>query len=241
MAHTPPILVIDVGGSHAKAKVDDGDKVKVPTGPDARPQPVVAELQRRIPRDSYEVVTIGVPTPVVDGRLTASPKNLGPGWAEFDFVEAFGCPVRLINDAALQAIGGYQDGRMLFLGFGTGLGSALIVDGVVVPLELAHLPYRDGMTYEQEVGEAGQERLGRERWELCVHEVTALLRSGLVADEVLLGGGNVKQLRELPKGARRGGNRHAFAGGLRLWREETFARQFPEQRPLGDSVCSERS
>ena len=122
MAHSPPILVIDVGGSHAKAKVDDGDKVKVPTGPDAQPQPVVAELQRRIPRDSYEGVTIGVPTPVVNGRLTTNPKNLGPGWAEFDFVEAFGCPVRLINDAALQAIGGYRSGRMLFLGFGTGLG-----------------------------------------------------------------------------------------------------------------------
>jgi len=239
MTHSAPILVVDVGGSYAKAKVDDGDRIQVPTGPDARPQPVVEELQRRIAKDSYDVVTIGVPTPVVDGRLTANPKNLGPGWADFDFVGAFGCPVRLINDAALQAIGGYRGGRMLFLGFGTGLGSALIVDDLVVPLELAHLPYRDGMTYEQEVGDAAQERLGLDQWERRVHVVTGLLRAGLVADEVLIGGGNVRQLRELPRAARRGGNRHAFAGGQRLWREDAYSRQFPEQKPLDDPTCAE--
>ena len=146
----------------------------------------------------YDVVSIGYPGPVLDGRILREPRNLGDGWVEFDFQAAFGCPVKVINDAAMQALGGYRGGRMLFLGLGTGLGSAMVLPGAVQPMELAHLPYKNGMTFEDYVGNRGLERLGKKKWRTEVAAVVACLRAALVSDYVVLGGGNAKLLKELP-------------------------------------------
>jgi polyphosphate glucokinase len=167
----------------------------------------------------YEVVTIGYPGPVENNAPAREPHNLAAGWCKFDFERAFGRPVRMINDAAMQALGAYHRGKMLFLGLGTGLGSALIVDGTIIPLELAHLPYRHGRTYEEFVGAAGLERLGKKRWRHHVAIVVAVLRAALQAHEVVIGGGNARLLRELAPGVRLGNNADAFRGGFRLWRE----------------------
>jgi predicted NBD/HSP70 family sugar kinase len=166
---------------------------------------------------TYDQVSIGYPGVVVDNRVVKEPHNLGRGWKGFDFRKAFGLPVKVINDAAMQALGSYRGGRMLFLGLGAGLGSALLVDGVIAPMELAHLPYRRGRTYEDYVGEHGLERLGKKRWRAHVADVADLLRKALVADDVVIGGGNARLLTTLPQGARRGDNRNAFTGGFRLW------------------------
>ena len=163
---------------------------------------------------------MGFPAPVVGGKIAKEPVNLGPGWLGFDLEAGLGKPVRIINDAAMQALGGYQGGRMLFLGLGTGLGTTLIVDNVVVGLELGHLPYRKEKSFEDYVGEAGLERRGREKWQASVFDVVERLKAAFVADYVLLGGGNVKKLTELPPGARRGDNADAFIGGERLWRDQ---------------------
>jgi polyphosphate glucokinase len=165
----------------------------------------------------YDRITIGYPGPVVDGRLILEPRNLGPGWVDFNFAAHFGKPVKLINDAAMQALGSYEGGRMLFLGLGTGLGSALIVKSVLAPLELAHLPYKKGRTFEDYVGLRGLKRLGKKKWQGAVEDVVARLQAALVADSVVLGGGNAKLLKRLPPGARLGDNRNAFLGGVRLW------------------------
>lgn len=170
----------------------------------------------------YEVVSIGYPGPVVDGRPLREPYNLGKGWIDLDYQERLGRPVRLINDAAMQALGSYQGGRMLFLGLGTGLGSAMVVGKSVVPLELAHLPYRKGRTFEDYVGLRGLDRLGKKKWRRAVADVVARLKSAMVADYVILGGGNAKRLRSLPLNARLGDNRNAFLGGFRLWEEDVF-------------------
>jgi predicted NBD/HSP70 family sugar kinase len=167
----------------------------------------------------YDAVSIGYPGPVVHGRPVIEPRHLGGGWVGFDFRRAFGCPVKLINDAAMQALGSYKGGRMLFLGLGTGLGSAVIVDGVIEPMELAHLPYRKGRTYEHYVGTAGLKRSGKKKWRRRVLDVIARLKRALQADEVVVGGGNAKLLRELPPGVRRGTNVNAFVGGYRLWKK----------------------
>jgi polyphosphate glucokinase len=164
----------------------------------------------------YDVVSIGYPGPVLHGRPVAEPHNLGPGWVGFDFHSAFRRPVQLINDAAMQALGSYRGGKMLFLGLGTGLGSAMVVDGVVEPMELGHLPYRKG-TYEDYLGLRGLERLGKKRWRKRVAEVVALLVAALQPDEVVLGGGNVRKLEALPPRCRAGDNANAFLGGFRLW------------------------
>jgi polyphosphate glucokinase len=212
------ILVIDVGGSHVKFRLSDQDELrKVESGPEFTPQQLVETLRRTTADWPYEVVSIGFPAPVVSGKIALEPMNLGKGWQSFDFAAAIGKPVKLLNDAAMQALGGYQGGRMLFLGLGTGLGSALIVDGVVVSLELAHLPYKKGRTYEEYVGEAGMERMGKKKWTATVLDVVARLKAGFVADYVLLGGGNVKKIPELPPDVRRGDNGDAFLGGVRLW------------------------
>jgi polyphosphate glucokinase len=168
---------------------------------------------------TYEAVSIGYPGPVVDDRPLHDPRNLGPGWVGFDFRQAFGCPVKLINDAAMQALGSYQGGRLLFLGLGTGLGSAMIVDGLVAPMELAHLPYKNGRTYEDYVGLRGQKRLGKKRWRRHVTAVVELLQAALEPDDVVIGGGNAKKLAELPPSCRLGDNANAFIGGFRLWQE----------------------
>jgi polyphosphate glucokinase len=166
----------------------------------------------------YDVVSIGYPGPVVHGRLLREPHNLAPGWVNFDFQRAFGRPVKIVNDAAMQALGSYKGGRMLFLGLGTGLGSAMIVDGLLEPMELAHLPYKNGRTYEDYVGIRGLKRLGTKKWQQHVAKVVRQLRDALMVEEVVLGGGNVKKLDHLPPGARLGNNANAFAGGFRIWR-----------------------
>ena len=167
---------------------------------------------------SYAAVSIGYPGPVLHDKPLSEPRNLGGGWVGFDFRKAFGCRVRLINDAAMQALGSYQGGRMLFLGLGTGLGSALIVNGELEPMELAHLPYKKGRTYEDAVGKAGLKRLGKKKWRRSVADVVARLSAALEVDDVVIGGGNAKRLHGLPKGVRLGSNANAFAGGYRLWK-----------------------
>ena len=168
----------------------------------------------------YQSVSIGYPGPVVDGRPLCEPHNLDKGWVDFDYQAQLGRPVKLINDAAMQALGSYQGGRMLFLGLGTGLGSAMVLGKTLVPLELAHLPYRKGRTFEDYLGIRGIERLGKKKWRRAVADVTARLKAAMVADYVVLGGGNAKRLRSLPPDARLGDNRNAFLGGFRLWEED---------------------
>ena len=167
----------------------------------------------------YSVVSIGYPGPVLHGKPVSEPMNLGGGWVGFDFKKAFGCPVRVINDAAMQAVGSYRRGRMLFLGLGRGLGSALIIDGVLEPMELAHLPYKKGRTFEDYVGLAALKRSGKKKWRRHVADVVAQLKAALEADDVVGGGGNAKLLSKLPKGVRLGSNANAFVGGYRLWKD----------------------
>jgi predicted NBD/HSP70 family sugar kinase len=215
------VLVVDVGGTHIKILAAGmREPRKIPSGPDLTARRMVGLVKRAAHDWKYDRVTIGFPGPVVKGRSFADPVNLGRGWKGFDFRKAFGCPVRVINDAAMQALGSYHGGRMLFLGLGTGMGSALIADGVLQPLELGQLPYKNGRSYEDYVGRRGLLKLGKKRWRKEVLKVAALLKFGLQAEELVIGGGNAKKLKELPPGARLGSNLNAFAGGLRLWKEE---------------------
>lgn len=212
------VLVIDVGGTNIKVFASGQDEVrKFPSGPTLTPKQMVEGVLQLVGDWSYDVITIGYPGPVIHGRLALEPRNLGTGWVDFDFAAHFGKPVKLINDAAMQALGSYEGGRMLFLGLGTGLGSALIIDRVIAPLELAHLPYKKGRTFEDYVGLRGLKRLGKKKWQKAVEDVVARLQAALVADSVVLGGGNAKHLKRLPPGARMGDNRNAFLGGVRLW------------------------
>ena len=214
------ILAIDVGGTNVKVLLS-GSHVprKVASGPDMTARAMVAAV-KQLTRDwRYDVVSLGYPGPVLHGKPVVDPKNLGGGWVGFDFTRAFGKPVRIVNDAAMQALGSYQGGRMLFLGLGTGLGSAMIVDGLLEPLELAHLPYKKGRTYEDYVGLRGLERLGKKRWRRAVADVVEKLQAAVEADYVVLGGGNAKLLQSPPRGARLGENSNAFHGGFMLWRD----------------------
>ncbi len=214
-------LTIDVGGTHVKVLASDqAEPRKVDSGPGMTPGRMVEAVRRLTADWTYHQVAIGYPGVVVHGRIAAEPKNLGPGWVGFDFGAAFGLPVRLINDAAMQALGSYEGGRLLFLGLGTGLGSAMIVDGRLEPMELAHLPYRKGRTYEDYLGVAGLQRLGKKKWRKHVFAVVALLRAALEPDTVVLGGGNARKLDDLPPGVRMGDNANAFTGGFRLWNQE---------------------
>jgi predicted NBD/HSP70 family sugar kinase len=211
------ILVIDVGGSHIKLRVSGNDEVrKVPSGPTLTAQQMVEDVKEMTKDWKYDAISIGYPGPVADNKILKEPVNLGPGWVDFDF-SVFSKPYKIINDAAMQALGSYEGGRMLFLGLGTGLGNTLIVDNVIVALELGHLPYRKEKTFEEYVGTAGQKRLGRKKWQTVVFDVVARLKAALIADYVVLGGGNVKKLTEMPPGARPGDNNNAFIGGERLW------------------------
>jgi polyphosphate glucokinase len=212
------VLVVDVGGTHLKIiATGQPEMVKRDSGPTlTAAQMVEAVLAATVGWD-YDVVSIGYPGPVQHGRPAVDPHNLGPGWQGFDFDQAFGCPVRVINDAAMQALGSYESGRMLFLGLGTGLGTALIVEGSVQPLELAHLPYRRGRTFEDYVGAAGLARLGPRRWRRRVADVAERLKAALQVEDVVIGGGNARLLEEMPAGARRGSNANALVGGFRLW------------------------
>ena len=212
------ILVIDVGGTNVKVSMRGRkEPIRIPSGPQMTAAAMVKAVLAATKDWKYDGVTIGFPGPVGKDRPTSEPKNLGGGWVRYDFRKAFGVPVRMVNDAAMQALGAYRGGRMLFLGLGTGLGSALVVDGELAPLELAHLPYRNGKTYEDYVGKAGRKRLGDKRWRKHVATVVGLLADGLQADEVVLGGGHAKHLAHLPEGARLVGNDMAIVGGLRLW------------------------
>lgn len=211
------VLVLDVGGSHVKALLMSRQRrCRIVSGPAMSPQMMLSRLRPKIRGWRYDAASIGIPAPVVHGRLLHEPKNLGAGWVGFDFEAALGCPVRLINDAAMQALGSYSGGHMLFLGLGTGLGSAVILDGLIEPLELAHLPYRKH-TCEHYVGEKARRRFGRKKWQAHVYAVIETLRAALMPDYVVLGGGNVRHLRKLPAGVSRGDNANAFVGGVRLW------------------------
>ena len=215
------VLVIDVGGTNLKVSVGgSGDVIKIPSGPDMTAARMAEEVKKAVAGRSYDVVSIGYPGPVMNGRPASEPHNLGAGWMRFDYDQAFGKPVRVVNDAAMQALGSYQGGRMLYLGLGTGLGSAFVGDGVLEPLELAHLPYRKNRTYEDYLGLRGLQRMGRKKWQRHVENVVELLKHGLQADYVMLGGGQTKELSSLPPDVRLGTNAHAILGGLRLWNKD---------------------
>lgn len=221
MASAKRILVIDVGGTNVKIAMGGAKElVKIPSGPTMTAAQMADAVLKAASDWTYDAVSIGFPGPVKNGRPAKEPANLGKGWVSFDYEKAFGRPVRVINDAALQALGGYTGGRMLFLGLGTGLGSALIVDGVVAPLEVAHMPYRKGGTFEDYVGERGLKRLGKKKWARHVAEVIDILRHGLQADHVVLGGGQTKRLEKAPDGVTIGTNLNAIVGGVRLWDDE---------------------
>jgi polyphosphate glucokinase len=174
----------------------------------------------------YDCISLGYPGPIINGHPLREPHNLGCGWVGFNFGKAFGCPVKVLNDAAMQAVGSYKGGRMLFLGLGTGLGSAMIVDGVLQPMELAHLIYKNGKSYEDYLGLRGLERLGKKKWRRCVAKITEQLKIALEAEYVVLGGGNSKKLKKLPPGARLGSNDNAFLGGFRMWQKNQVANPF---------------
>jgi polyphosphate glucokinase len=216
----PNILVIDVGGTHDKV-LDQRHKedIKIDSGPDMTARAMVAAVKKAVADWDFSAVSIGYPGPVLHGRPMVEPHNLGKGWVGFDFEKAFGKPVKIVNDAAMQAIGSYEGKRMLFLGLGTGLGSAAIIDGVLEPMELAHLPYKNGRAYEDYIGLKGLKRQGKKKWREHVFDVVKQLKNALEADYVVLGGGNARLLKKLPPGARLGDNANAFRGGFRLWKE----------------------
>jgi polyphosphate glucokinase len=217
-------LVVDVGGTNIKILATGQEEMrKFPSGPHMTPAQMVEEVKTAAADWEYDRVSIGYPGPIVKGQPITEPFNLGRGWVGFDFAGHFGKPVKILNDAAMQALGSYEGGRMLYLGLGTGLGSALIIDNVIAPLELAHLPYRKGRTFEDYVGQRGLDRLGKRKWRHFVEDVSARLRAAMVADYVVLGGGNVRKLRTMPANCRRGDNSKAFLGGFRMW-EEPYTR-----------------
>ncbi len=212
------ILVIDVGGPHVKVHLT-GHKspLEISSGEKMTARKMVAAVRKLTMGGRYDAVTIGYPGAVLHGHIACEPHNLGQGWVGFDFKKALGRPIKIINDAAMQALGSYSGKRMLFLGLGTGLGSAMIVDGKIEPMELAHLPYKNGRTYEEYVGLAGLKRMGKKKWRGHVNDVIKRLAAALEADYVVIGGGNARLLKKLPSFARLGKNTNAFRGGWRLW------------------------
>jgi polyphosphate glucokinase len=227
---TPKVLVVDVGGTAVKILATNQTESRLfLSGRTLTPGRMVSGVRRLAADWTYDVVSIGYPGPVLHGRPMAEPHNLARGWVGFDFAGAFGLPVKMVNDAAMQALGTYKGGKMLFLGLGTGLGSALIVGGIVAPLELAHLPYKKG-TYEDYVGLAGLERHGEKKWRRHVVDVVKHLIAALQPDDTVIGGGNVRRLDSLPPKCRRGGNANAFRGGFQLWAEGSAV---PAELPSG--------
>ena len=214
------ILVIDVGGTHVKVRVTGQREARrIPSGTAMTAARMVRDVKRIVKDWEYDVISIGYPGPVIHGRPVHDPHNLGAGWVGFDFAKAFGRPVKVINDAAMQALGSYKGGGMLFLGLGSGLGSAMIVDGILEPMELAHLPYKKGKTFEEYVGARAFKRLGKKSWRRHVTDVVTRLKDALCVEYVVVGGGNSKDIKKLPPGARLGDNRNAFVGGARLWKK----------------------
>ena len=214
------ILVIDVGGSNVKVMISPAERRKFKSGPEMTPRELVNQLNWLLQDWTFEAISMGFPAPVRNGCIMSEPKHLGRGWTRFSFEKSLGKPVRIINDAAMQALGSYHGRRMLFLGLGTGLGSTLIWESHVLPLELGDLPYRNGRIIEDYLGKSGLKRLGEKRWKGEVVRAVALLKKSLVADYVVLGGGSAKRLDQLPRGVELGHNRNAFLGGVRLWQTE---------------------
>jgi polyphosphate glucokinase len=218
------VLVVDVGGTNVKMlATGQKDPRRFPSGPTMTAKEMVDGAKATAEGWQFDAISIGYPGVVIRGRPVTEPHNLARGWVGFDYQAEFACPVRIINDAAMQALGSYDKGKLLFLGLGTGFGTAMIVDGFVEPMELAHAPYRNG-TYEDYVGLRGLERLGKKKWQQHVADVVAILVAALEADDVVLGGGNVKKLKSLPPGCRAGSNANAFVGGFRLWADTNPAR-----------------
>ncbi len=230
------ILTVDVGGAHVKVMSNAQlEKREFESGPKLTAKVMVAKVKRITGDWTYDVVSIGYPGPAVHGYPLAEPVNLGDGWVGFDFEEAFGLPVKLVNDAVMQALGSYEGGRMLFLGLGTGLGSAMIIDGIVEPMEIGHLPYKNGKTFEDYLGRNGMERLGKKKWRAEVEAAVKHLKAALMPDYIVLGGGNVKKLKTLPPDTRAGDNENAFAGGFQLW-NDSVTRSFSGRAP---SFCAD--
>jgi polyphosphate glucokinase len=218
------ILSIDVGGSNVKVMTNKNRiRREFVSGPKLTAKSMVAQIKEITKDWSYDVISVGYPGPVVRDRPAAEPHNLGKGWKGFDFGRAFGCPAKVVNDALMQALGDYENGKMLFLGLGTGLGSAMIVDGALVPMELAHLPYRKDKTFEDFVGAAGLKRHGKKKWTRYVEDVVDRLVAALEPDYVVIGGGNADKLGTLPKKSRIGKNGNAFLGGFRLWEDAALS------------------
>jgi polyphosphate glucokinase len=229
------VLVIDIGGTHVKIlATGQPEPREFESGPELTPRRMAAGVKKLAAGWEYSAVSIGYPGVVVHNRPVAEPHNLGHGWVGFPFEKAFGRPVKLINDAAMQALGSYKGGKLLFLGLGTGLGSAMVVDGIVEPMELGHLPYKKA-TYEDYVGLRGLEKRGKKKWRTHVRDVVESLIAALEPDDVVLGGGNVKKLKKLPPGCRKGDNANAFVGGFRLW-EKAGGGRLPRQRPGGKTL-----
>jgi predicted NBD/HSP70 family sugar kinase len=215
---TNRILVVDVGGTHIKMLATGQKEArKIPSGPTMTAGKMVRVVKACVKDWKFDRVSLGYPGPIINGHALREPHNLGGGWMKCDFSKEFGCPVKILNDAAMQALGSYEGGRMLFLGLGTGLGSAMIVNGTLEPMELAHLAYKKGKTYEDYLGLRGLERLGKKKWRVQVAKVVKRLKTALEADYVVLGGGNIKKLKKVPEGARLGSNENAFLGGFRMW------------------------
>jgi polyphosphate glucokinase len=228
------VLVIDVGGTNVKVLVTGVDNPrKFESGPKFTPAQMVSGVKAIVRDWRYDAVSIGYPGPVLRNRPIVEPFNLGKGWVGFNFERAFGRPVKVINDAAMQALGSYKKGKMLFIGLGTGLGTAVVIDGIVEPMELGHLPYKKG-TYEDYVGLRSMEKHGKKKWRKLVFEVVEKMTQALEPDEVVLGGGNVKKLKKLPPLCRAGDNLNAFLGGFRLWEADHSARRAAAQN------CSSR-
>lgn len=214
------ILVLDVGGTNIKLWTSgEADKEKFPSGKEMTPAKMVEGFKDLVKDRKYDRISIGYPGQVLHGRPTADPYNLGPGWVDFQYSEAFGCPVRIMNDACMQALGSYEGGRMLYLGLGTGVGSAFIIDGKVVPLALGDLKFHRGETFDHYLSRKGLERYGEKGWRRAVTDAAAILKDTFFADYIVLGGGNVKKLEELPPDCRRGGNHNAYFGGIRMWED----------------------
>jgi hypothetical protein len=212
------VLVIDVGGSHVKMMISrNGKRRKFDSGKDLGPRKMVAEAKKEVADWKFDAIAIGFPSPIYKGKISQDPKNLGKGWVGFDFRKAFGKPVRVMNDAAMQALGSYEGGRMLFLGLGTGLGSALLWNRTVLSLELGDLPYLDDLSVEDWLGDAGLAKFGEKRWQTETRRVISDLKKSFIADYVVLGGGNAKLIDDLPRGVALGHNRNAYTGGVRLW------------------------
>ena len=214
------ILVVDIGGTNVKLwKTGESDKEKIPSGKELTPKMLIKEVRNLAGEWTFERVSIGYPGDVRNGHPTGEPWNLGNGWVEFDYADAFGCPVRIMNDACMQALGSYEGGRMLYIGLGTSMGCAFITDGTIVPLALGHLKLRNDKTFEECLNRKAFEEGGLERWQKRVVEAVADLKNAFHADYVVIGGGNAKEIEELPPGCRRGGNHNAYFGGLRMWED----------------------